>query len=63
MPKFGLFKVGLKDPSNVYEGDSIKMDKEFVQILKHSVTQGFATSEVVAAIRLEKGFDVRKIAD
>lgn len=40
----------------------MQMEKEFVRILKHGAGD-FPTSELVAAIRLERGYDVRKISD
>jgi hypothetical protein len=62
MAKFGLFKMGLQHPTSEYEGDTMRMEKEFVQIVRYG-SGDFPTSEVVAVIRLEKGYDVRKISD
>jgi len=60
--KFGLFKMGSLNPHSEYDGDYMQMEKEFVRILKHGAGD-FPTSELVAAIRLERGYDVRKISD
>ncbi len=65
MAKFGLLRMATDSPSALYEGDYMKMEKEFVQILKYppAVSDPFASHELVAAIRLEKGYDVRKISE
>ena len=63
MAKFGLFKLGEQNPTSQYEGTAMQMDKEFVKIYVNKNEGGFPTRELVASIRLEKGFDVRKISD
>lgn len=58
--------MGLENPSSQYDGDYMKMEKEFVQIFKHPNSDDpfvAASGIMVAAIRLEKGHDVRKMSD
>jgi len=62
MAKFGLFKMTVSAPLTKYEGDFMQMEKEFVQIRRYGTVDDPA-GELLAAIRLEKGFDVRKIED
>ena len=59
MSKFALFNTGGSTPTVTYEGDFMKMEKEFVQIYKWSGDMG--GTRLVAAIRLDKGQDVREI--
>jgi hypothetical protein len=65
MAKFGLFKIYQQNPTAEYQGDTMQMEKEFVKIyVNNPVNEGeLPTRELVAAIRLDKGFDVRKILD
>jgi tetrahydrodipicolinate N-succinyltransferase len=60
MEKYGWFKTSLPTPSIEYEGDYMKMEKEFVQIFKRNENP-MLSDHLVAAIRLEKGQDVREI--
>jgi len=60
MAIFGLFTLA-KGPYQKYEGDFIQQDKEYVKVFK-STSDPMAT-ELVAAIRLDKGQSVQKISD
>lgn len=62
MAKFGLFNATRLVPLTEYEGDYMTRDKEYVEIKQHG-TGDFPTPILVAAIRLDKGHDVRKISD
>ena len=64
MPKFGWFKVQSVHPSVEYEADYMQMEKEYVKLYNYPVQEGESvniTSTLVAAIRLDKGQDVRLI--
>jgi hypothetical protein len=58
MPKYGLFKAPAQGALAVYEGDFMMMDKDYVQIRMNGTFED-AGGELVAAIRLDKGQDVR----
>jgi hypothetical protein len=62
MPKFGLFKAPAPGCLVEYEGDYMQMNKEFVEIRIRG-TAGMPTGSLVAAIRLDKGQDVRQLKD
>jgi hypothetical protein len=61
MAKFALFKMNSPNPFKEYEGDYMEMDKEFVKILNYG-TMERPRAELVASIRLDKGFEVTKIS-
>jgi len=61
MPKYGWFKAATKYPTVVYEGDYMEMDKEYVKIFKYPPETPAFTGRLIAAIRLDKGQDVREI--
>jgi hypothetical protein len=62
MPKYGWFKGGSSPMPHVeYEGDYMKMEKEFVQIFRRNPNQGMS-DDLIASIRLDKGQDVREIS-
>jgi hypothetical protein len=68
MAKFGHFKVGIVASFAEYEGDTMEMEKEFVKIYKLGSIDGtygptHPERKLVAAIRLDKGHDIRKISD
>ncbi|MGO8719978.1 MAG: hypothetical protein ACLQMO_12280 [Acidobacteriaceae bacterium] len=60
MPKYGWFKTSGLNPNVEYEGDYIQMEKEFVKIYMHG-TGDLPSPKLVAAIRLDKGQDVREM--
>ena len=63
MSKFGRFEFGKKEPSEVYLGDYMELEKSCVRILKGKpslIDMGMA--QLVAAICLDKGQSVRKLA-
>jgi len=59
MPKYGWFKTHGLHPNVEYQGDYMQMEKEYVKIYLYG--DSGATSHLVAAIRLDKGQDVREI--
>jgi len=61
MPKYGWFKTSGAHPNVEYEGDYMQMEKEYVKIFKYSDDAG-GTGRLFAAIRLDKGEDVREIS-
>jgi hypothetical protein len=65
MPKYGWFKLQSLPPLVEYEADFMEMDKEYVRLYKHAEYQPGSmnvTAKLVAAIRLDKGQDVREIS-
>jgi hypothetical protein len=62
MGKYGLFPVGSDEPYKTWDGDMMKQDGEFVEIWTRKPNSTIL-DEQVAAIRLEKGWSVRKISD
>jgi hypothetical protein len=62
MPKFGWFKVQGVHPSVEYEADYMQMEKEYVKLYNYAAQgESVGSSTLVAAIRLDKGQDVRLI--
>jgi hypothetical protein len=59
--KFALCKPPTLGQLAEYEGDYMKMDKEYVQIWMFGTTENIS-GKLVAAIRLDKGQDVRKVS-
>ena len=60
MPKYGWFKTNGIHANVEYEGDFMKMDKEYVQIFRSGTLEN-PRGELIAAIRLDKGQDVREL--
>jgi hypothetical protein len=60
MAKFGLLVPNIRRPQQVYEGDYMHRDGEYVTIYKNPRNDG-ETAREVAAIRLDKGQSVREI--
>ena len=60
MPKFGWFKVGSLHPLAEYEADFMQMDREYVKLFDRAV-DAESVATLKAAIRLDKGQDVRVI--
>ncbi|MCJ7504517.1 MAG: hypothetical protein MUP80_15870 [Acidobacteriia bacterium] len=60
MAKYGLFYTLGGQPLQVYEGDSMTQDKQFVKIWKQSPDK---PKQLVAAIHLNKGESIKKISD
>ena len=56
MAKSGLFSVNGQTPSQVYEGDYMTQDKQFVFIWKKDAYRG---DQQVAAIHLEAGYSIK----
>ena len=64
MPKYGWFKTALKTPNVIYEGDYMRIDKEYVQIWRYGTAAASpGHNDLIAVIRLDKGQDVREIID
>jgi hypothetical protein len=62
MAKFGLFSTTRVPPFSEYEGDYIKRDGEYVEVRKYG-TADQPTGVLIAAIRLDKGQDVRTLPE
>jgi hypothetical protein len=60
MAKYGLFTGAKPVPDKTWEGDYMKHEKDHVTILKRAINSNML-DDIVAAIRLEKGQDVRKL--
>lgn len=58
MAKFGLFRPGLDQPLQQYEGDRMKQNGDHVYIY---VEHRGDADEQVAAIKLDAGYSVKKI--
>jgi hypothetical protein len=59
MARFGRFTFGKEQPIEIYEGDSMKLEKGYVKILNGDPT--FDLHALVAVIHLDKGQSVRQI--
>jgi hypothetical protein len=60
MARFGLYQAGNGQCLQLYEGDEMKMNKEFVEIYKDLPGNKI---ELVASVRLDKGQSVIKMPD
>lgn len=60
MSKFGWFKGTGTAPSVEYEADYIKIDKEIVEVRLYGTAER-PSGTLIAAIRLDKGQDVRQL--
>jgi len=58
MAKYGLFYTGVDKPAQVYAGDYMTQDKQFVQIYSRNPYKG---DQQVAAIHLDAGYSVKLI--
>ena len=64
MAKFGRFKFGEEEPTEIYFGDCMELDKGYVKIRKGKpplVDPGMA--QIVAVVHLDKGQSVRELAE
>jgi hypothetical protein len=62
MNKYGWFKTGGSIPSVAYDADYMQMEKEYVQLYRFGgADDPPGRNHLVAAIRLDKGQDVRMI--
>jgi hypothetical protein len=61
MARFGRFTLGKEQPIEIYEGDSMKLEKGYVKILNGDATFDLYAEQLVASIRLDKGQSVRQI--
>ncbi|HSY36814.1 MAG TPA: hypothetical protein VK814_13750 [Acidobacteriaceae bacterium] len=62
MPKFGWFKGQSQVASVEYEADYMEMEKDFVKLYNYPATDsGIYIAHLVAAIKLDKGQDVRML--
>jgi hypothetical protein len=61
MAQFGRFTIGNEQPDEIYEGDSMKLEKGYVNIFigDHAFD---LLAKLVAVIRLDKGQSVRRIS-
>jgi hypothetical protein len=60
MANFGWFKTQRKSPSVVYKADFMEMDGEYVKLYNRNADL-ILPPVLVAAIRLDKGQDVRML--
>jgi hypothetical protein len=63
MAKFGMFTAISSEPLQEYEGDYMKQTGEYVTIFKRREQGTGMVDDQVAAVRLEKGYSVKKISD
>jgi hypothetical protein len=67
MAKFARYIAPGGEPTDVYEGDYMQRYREYVHIYKKKKPRDrkapITHAELVAAIRLDEGHDVRKISD
>ncbi|MBZ5697769.1 MAG: hypothetical protein LAN18_04410 [Acidobacteriia bacterium] len=63
MAKFGLFTAISSVPMQEYDGDYMKQTGEYVTIFKRRPQGTGMVDDQVAAVRLEKGYSVKKISD
>jgi hypothetical protein len=62
MAKFGRFEFGKDQPSEVYVGDRMTVERGYVKILKGSPSLIDAQDEhLIAVIHLDKGQSMREI--
>jgi len=61
MARFGRFTLGEEQPIEIYEGDSMKLEKGYVKILNGDPTFDLHVQQLVAVIHLDKGQSVRQI--
>jgi hypothetical protein len=60
MAKFGLFASSIRRPQQVYEGDYMHQNGEYVTIYRKPRNDD-ETAREVAAVRLDRGQSVREI--
>ena len=60
MPKFGLFTGPMVSPDKTWDGDYMTHDKSYATIYKRA-TDPAKEDEIVAAINMKEGQDVRKL--
>lgn len=65
MAKFGRFEFGKAEPTEVYEGGYMDMDKGYVRIFEGEQMKFYTKPEghLVAVIHLDKGQSVREIKE
>ncbi|MGB8323387.1 MAG: hypothetical protein WCE52_10545 [Candidatus Acidiferrum sp.] len=61
MTKFGRFEFGKEEPSEIYEGDHLKLEKEYIKVIEGPALLDEEANHVVAVIHLDRGQSVRKI--
>ena len=62
MAKFGVFRTGGSIPLEIFEGDFMRMEKQYVEIrLKGTIND--PAGPLVTAIHLDKGNHVTKIKE
>jgi hypothetical protein len=62
MARFEFWEKGkYANPRETYTGDYLKREKEFVEVWTRATSE--EEGEMIAAIRLGEGDDVRKVSD
>jgi hypothetical protein len=62
MPRFGRFTFGEEQPIEVYEGDSMRLERGFVKILNGGQDSDLLGEQLAVVIHLDKGQSVRKLS-
>jgi hypothetical protein len=61
MLRFGRFTFGEEQPIEVYEGDSMRLERGFVKILNGGQDSDLLGEQLAAVIHLDKGQSVRQL--
>jgi hypothetical protein len=62
MTKFGRFEFGKEEPSEIYEGDRMVLEKGYVKILRGEIDLfDLQIAQITAVVHIEKGQSVRQV--